>query len=961
MTATIVPFIPKNNRPDGSPSTLQQAYLQAARRNMADFIAHQQQHSPFMAMLGIDWDASKWVFDSVRGSTSKTSCNFATKPHSKEPFPYPFLDQAKAIVAELYRKSSNSEPSKIVRALRTIYAALIHTGKQPDLTLVDQTVIDQLSEYIERGGRGGWWQQGQHLGTVINSVLKYHSLTEFDVSFNNPYRYKDSISRENLLVSEKQSEQFKDEKTRKDKLPDLNAILDIASLFNRHGGLLHHYNTIYSCFVALGMFAPSRQAEITTLPIDCVTASADETHAPPRMGLRWRPAKGGLAITKFAVGSGANPEWESVATEAVYRLKIMGRSARQAAKWYSENPSQLYLPSGTEHLRGQALTWPEIAGILDWDPVDKPNFRTAFRMSKALEKVGETNAPRRMGELKKVIREVGHAWTYTYQSVLDLAKQRVFAKNIRQGPNNARMRAWFEAHPNQLELPEDLAHLHGQPITRDEVIRLLNAYSDYAPMRHFSQRYTKALVRSGTTTDPERVRRKEYDQAAQSNETRATYSQNSIREYILGHIAEYPGPLPANLQLLADWFVSSPDKLYLPERLKHLDDQPLTLAEAFSIIGLTEKDLTKPKSIRYITTDELKAIGQTKAPDRGTFGKSYLITYSFESLETLVLRKLQDQFPIIDPETELPFSEALFCLGYNAQIADKATLWNVPFWVNYNSIITALSGQEKGNQEAKTIFSRNELLNSRTGKPWKLKTHQMRHLLNTLAQGKYLSQALIAFWSGRKSIGQNAAYDHLPQEAVIEAWQALDKKSGMTLNVTGPLAEKAQQRSINEVITYDEALKLELGSIHVTSKGLCRHNFALTPCPKDKDCDNCGESMPIAHDDRFVAETKKGIRLHRNALENSLKAQAEGEPGIERWISKHERKLRRLQLKLELMTDPDTPPGTIISMPPPERDQTRSGLVMDEVSANTTQDFGLRSDQGASPVQLELDAMFDDS
>lgn len=40
------------------------------------------------------------------------------------------------------------------------------------------------------------------------------------------------------------------------------------------------------------------------------------------------------------------------------------------------------------------------------------------------------------------------------------------------------------------------------------------------------------------------------------------------------------------------------------------------------------------------------------------------------------------------------------------------------------------------------------------------RSHQPRHLLNTLAQRAMLSEVEIAFWSGRRSVEQNSVYDN---------------------------------------------------------------------------------------------------------------------------------------------------------------------------------------------------------
>lgn len=183
--------------------------------------------------------------------------------------------------------------------------------------------------------------------------------------------------------------------------------------------------------------------------------------------------------------------------------------------------------------------------------------------------------------------------------------------------------------------------------------------------------------------------------------------------------------------------------------------------------------------------------------------------------------------------------EALFLVPEHALRPDVDTYMNVPSTLTTNM----LNNQLGSNPNGVTVFSRNGMTH-KDGSPIAITTHQFRHLLNTLAQSKHLSESLIAFWSGRKHITQNAWYDHLPQEAFIEAYTKLGEHAP-ELSVQGPIADKARAIAENNGLTQSQALKIELGAIHSTRYGICRHDYALTPCPKDKDCTMCGEHAVV--------------------------------------------------------------------------------------------------------------------
>ncbi|EDS6807486.1 hypothetical protein AZH90_004803, partial [Salmonella enterica subsp. enterica serovar Legon] len=48
------------------------------------------------------------------------------------------------------------------------------------------------------------------------------------------------------------------------------------------------------------------------------------------------------------------------------------------------------------------------------------------------------------------------------------------------------------------------------------------------------------------------------------------------------------------------------------------------------------------------------------------------------------------------------------------------------------------------------------------------RSHQIRHLLNTIAQRSVLSEIQIAQWSGRRSVKQNSVYDHMSHDELSE-------------------------------------------------------------------------------------------------------------------------------------------------------------------------------------------------
>ncbi|WP_188263729.1 hypothetical protein [Pseudomonas sp. PSB11] len=396
------------------------------------------------------------------------------------------------------------------------------------------------------------------------------------------------------------------------------------------------------------------------------------------------------------------------------------------------------------------------------------------------------------------------------------------------------------------------------------------------------------------------------------------FAASETFERVTTEAIEYLIQLGAPARDAARWYANNPTALYLPPGFEHLRDQPITLWEAAKILG-KETAIHSSRASRY-GLEKLKEIITDPArhesmPPRGA------PAYSFSSLESFVLKKLPANFPILDPLTGLAWHDALFILPENIFRPNVEPSKHIPTPISVNQ----LNNQLGANPGDITIFTRH----AKTlpdGSPAAITTHQFRHLLNTLAQSKHLSEALIAFWSGRKSIAQNEWYDHLPQEAFIEAYTSLGKQIP-TISINGPLDEKIESVAIANMLSRQEAIKVELGAVHTTRFGLCRHDYALTPCPKDKDCPNCGEFFCVKGDERHYKEAQYQKQLLEGALMRAQAALAAGDAGASRWISVNAPKLERWNLMLEKMNDLSIPDGAVITLPPPTHSQSKTGLV----------------------------------
>jgi len=415
-------------------------------------------------------------------------------------------------------------------------------------------------------------------------------------------------------------------------------------------------------------------------------------------------------------------------------------------------------------------------------------------------------------------------------------------------------------------------------------------------------------------------------------------------EKLASETVEFLSTLGESARKAALWYTENRGKLYLPDDMEHLRGKPVTLYEVAKIIGKN----TAIKACHAERYDLLKVKGYTSDPARrADAAASWVSLYDFNSLEKHVLSKLPEIFPTLDGSTGLKWHQSLFVLPENILRPDAETLYNIPSPIGINQINHQLGSNPGG----VTVFTRHGKV-QRDGSPVEVTTHAFRHLLNTLAQTKHLSESLIAFWSGRKNVKQNEWYDHLPQEAFIEAYVKLGENLG-NMRTGEALDDKVKGLMATHSLTEEEALKTELGSISVTRFGLCKHEYAMTPCPLDKDCSNCSEHVFVKGDQRHQKEAEFQYEIHAKAVAAADAAMANGEPGATRWLKQNQPRMERWAMTLEKMNDPTIPDGTMITLPPPANTQSKTGLAhaVRLIATNTAQP------EEAEPADTAADAL----
>jgi len=339
---------------------------------------------------------------------------------------------------------------------------------------------------------------------------------------------------------------------------------------------------------------------------------------------------------------------------------------------------------------------------------------------------------------------------------------------------------------------------------------------------------------------------------------------------------------------MARWYEENWGRVYLPEDCLHLRGEKLLTGKDISnLIGLAQPD----KGNRWAENNGLEKI---KIGHR--------VYFYFHAFEKAVLKMLPDNFPVLNPETGLKYSQALLIapmhIFYPGRISCRC-MFEIVTTDTINNQLGA--GQKHGKA---SVFSRLGFTES-DGTPIVITSHQFRHWLNTLAQRGGLSQLDIAKWSGRKDIRQNEVYDHVSAHELIEKVRKIDDGS-----MFGPLAEFVAKAPISR----EEFMQLSVPTLHSTELGFCIHDWTMMPCQRHADCINCTEQICIKGNIEKTARIEKNLLDAEEQLERAEKAIEEGSAGADRWLVHHQLTVKRLRNLWSILSDPKVPEGAVIQL-----------------------------------------------
>ncbi|OED65768.1 integrase [Vibrio tasmaniensis ZS-17] len=261
------------------------------------------------------------------------------------------------------------------------------------------------------------------------------------------------------------------------------------------------------------------------------------------------------------------------------------------------------------------------------------------------------------------------------------------------------------------------------------------------------------------------------------------------------------------------------------------------------------------------------------------------------------------KWPYIDIGQHVKVSEALFLhreTEFHSVFSPRCFSFRLPT-LNYINDRFSVS-ESKGDR---TLWVKHGF-RLKSGKPIELTTHKARHWLSTKAESGGMDELILASWASRAKVRDNNKYDHRTEEE--KAQQVADL---MIPNDVGVL----EKINLRLPVTFEDIGKNLAGSAIVTELGVCEHDYAMSPCHRNGDCETCKEMVCIKGFSDSVELLKKREKEVEGQLKKAIKDHEVGAFGADRWVSNHGWRLAHIRTKICILEDENTPDGAAVRIP----------------------------------------------
>lgn len=329
---------------------------------------------------------------------------------------------------------------------------------------------------------------------------------------------------------------------------------------------------------------------------------------------------------------------------------------------------------------------------------------------------------------------------------------------------------------------------------------------------------------------------------------------------------------------------------------------------------------------RSNATTKLRKLGVNVQIDKKT-KRNFFLAEELQNRTSSIAKddvnELWSELKIMTTATSL--SQMLFITQHQREHNIKtANLWDFRL-ISHTQYHDFMTGRKTSRGEVKSIFERKNLLIN--GKPFTVTSHQFRHFLNTICQlHDGITELEIARYFGRNYQGDNQAYDHTNKSKLV-----MDNAK-LILASNGITEDQAIEAMVNfTLVDSEEALEAiqDLTTTLVTAIGLCKHDFADTPCGRHYAClRGCSSYKRIKGEDSEIRELERIIQQEKKHIADAKNAVAEEFWGANHWLQSHQALHDGCEKALAIENNNDFSVGEVIQVFPDGND---SCLAIDDL------------------------------
>lgn len=195
-------------------------------------------------------------------------------------------------------------------------------------------------------------------------------------------------------------------------------------------------------------------------------------------------------------------------------------------------------------------------------------------------------------------------------------------------------------------------------------------------------------------------------------------------------------------------------------------------------------------------------------------------------------------------------------------------------------------------------------------------SHQLRHLLDTMAAVNGMSGEIRAKWAMRGDPTHNRYYDHTTPEEYgsdfsedceneVSSKEKANKSGGSNGKIQ---VQVATPRTLQELNT-----KASL-TAHTTEFGMCIASYLSEPCTKYRDCINCNEHVCEKGDDGKCDRIRQRLKNEKKLLKKDKRAVDDGVQGALQWYERRKLTTERCERLIAMMEDPNIENGSLIKL-----------------------------------------------